>query len=88
MAFQKGQSGNPGGRPKLLAHVRDLAREHTEDAIRELATILTSGEHEASRVAAAKELLDRGWGKAAQALTGEDGEGPIVVKVVRFGDAA
>lgn len=29
----------------------------------------------------AKELLDRGFGKSAQALTGENGEGPIKLEV-------
>jgi len=28
MPFVKGQSGNPGGRPKVLAHMRDLAQQH------------------------------------------------------------
>jgi hypothetical protein len=27
--FQKGQAGNPGGRPKVLAEVEELARQHT-----------------------------------------------------------
>src|SRR5207244_11467027 len=37
--FQPGQSGNPGGRPKEDAPVRDLARQHTAEAIRKLATM-------------------------------------------------
>lgn len=39
-------------------------------------------ESEASRVAAIKEILDRGYGKAPQPMTGEDGEGPMQLVVV------
>jgi Family of unknown function (DUF5681) len=31
--FRLGQSGNPGGRPKVLAEVRDLARASTVKAL-------------------------------------------------------
>ena len=31
--FQKGRSGNPGGRPKEVGEVRDLARQYTPAAI-------------------------------------------------------
>jgi hypothetical protein len=34
--FPKGQSGNPGGRPKELRDVIELARSHTTDAIKTL----------------------------------------------------
>lgn len=55
----KGQSGNPGGRPKGIAA---KAREHTDKAL----DVLVEGmadEDPRVRVAAAKEVLDRGWGK-------------------------
>ena len=35
------------------------------------------GESESARVTAACYILDRGWGKAAQSHTGENGEGGI-----------
>ena len=38
--FLRGQSGNPGGRPKDLVHVKELAREYTEKAVMTLAEIM------------------------------------------------
>lgn len=75
MAFQPGQSGNPGGRPKAIARVRDLAREYTEQALQALVQIATEGESEAARVSAATAILDRGYGKPTQPIAGDDGEG-------------
>ena len=40
-----------------------LARQHTARAILTLADIMESSEKDADRVHAAKEILDRGWGK-------------------------
>ena len=64
-AFRKGQSGNPGGRPKEIEGVRELARKHTEEAINTLVKMLRS-RNDRVRVAAAEALLDRGWGRSNQ----------------------
>jgi hypothetical protein len=82
MPFIRGQSGNPGGRPKAVADVLDMARGHSVRAIEFLASVMddTSADLRA-RVAAAKEILDRGLGRPPQALhhSGEDG-GPVQVQ--------
>jgi hypothetical protein len=65
----KGRSGNPGGRPKVVAEVRDLARAQTAQAIATLSAIMSSAKAPAAaRVAAANSLLDRGWGRPTQAM--------------------
>jgi hypothetical protein len=74
MPFQPGQSGNPNGRRKEDFRVKELARAQTEAAINALVAALAD---EKTRVSAAIALLDRGYGKPAQAITGEDGEGPV-----------
>ena len=82
MPFEKGKSGNPGGRPKALAEwrksdeaqrLRDLAYETLEDAC-------INGDKTSDRIMAARELLDRTEGKAIQAIAGEDGQ-PIRIGV-------
>ena len=64
MTWEKGQSGNPGGRPKEVAEVRELARKYTANAIKTLAGIMQDEKApEAARIAATNSLLDRGHGR-------------------------
>lgn len=71
-------------RKKISADLRSLARGHTELAIKVLAGLLSQeAVPAAARVQAAGILLDRGWGKAPQAHTGEDG-GDISITIRRI----
>lgn len=75
--FQAGKSGNPGGRPKEVGHVKELAKAHSEGAIGSLVEIMEDKSSPPSaRVSAAIALLDRGWGRPPQAITG-DADNPI-----------
>ena len=66
--FKKGESGNAGGRPKVIAELRELARAHAPDAIKELARLAIKAKSEAARVAAIRELLDLGYGTCSPAF--------------------
>ena len=81
-------SGRKAGTPnKASIECKACARKYGPAAIRELAKLagLMPGgkgraESEQARIAACREILDRGYGKSAQPLTGEGGEGPIQIR--------
>lgn len=78
--FQKGVSGNPGGRPK--DEVRELARKHGPAAIERLAEIMDGPDIKAA-VSAAQALLDRGYGKPSQPLEHSgSGGAALIVEVI------
>jgi hypothetical protein len=65
--FQPGRGGNPGGRPKVIAELRDLARLHTLEAVDTLVAVMRDRRASAAaRVAAACAILDRGYGRPGQ----------------------
>jgi Family of unknown function (DUF5681) len=83
-SFKKGQSGNPGGKPKRFAElppeakaeaiqaihdVKAAAKAESADAIKTLKTVMNNeSAPSAARVGAAIAILDRGWGKPTQAV--------------------
>ena len=76
MTFVKGKSGNESGRPKVDKEVQELARKNSKAAIQKLVELMDNAEDERVQMAAADKILDRAWGKPAQAITGEGG-GPL-----------
>jgi hypothetical protein len=68
----------------VIADLRDLARAHAPEAIEELARLAIKGRSEAARVAAIRELLDRGYGKPTQFIAGDEKPelGPLTIEVV------
>jgi hypothetical protein len=60
--------------PKTLTEIRSLARSHTRSALNVLVAVMRNKDATAAaRVSAANAILDRGWGKATQAIEGGDG---------------
>ena len=57
-------AGRPLGSPNRLTRpLKELASEYGPDALKTLVQIMNEGESEQARIAAAKELLDRGYGR-------------------------
>ena len=67
MPFEKGKSGNPGGRPKVVGEVQVLARKYAPEAIETLGGIMENIKAPpAARITAAVAILDRGFGRPHQ----------------------
>ena len=62
-----GQGRPKGALNRSTLEVREAARAYTAEALAKLATIMRHGTSEAAQILAAKELLDRGYGRPAQA---------------------
>lgn len=76
-----GAGRKPGSPNKLktseMREIKALAQVHAANAIERLAYLAEKAESEAASVAACNSILDRAYGKAPQAHTGEGGEGPV-----------
>ena len=68
-----------GALNKTTADIKKLAQEYGESSLKGIAELAESAENEGTRLAAYKELLDRGFGKARQPVGGDDNGPPISV---------
>jgi hypothetical protein len=74
--WKKGQSGNPGGRPRKLRDVTELALEASPKAINRLIKLVDSKDERVA-LAAAQAVLDRAIGKPVQAIIGDAAQNPL-----------
>jgi hypothetical protein len=70
---------------RTITEIGSLARSHTKTAINVLVGVMRSKDAtHAARVSAANAILDRGWGKAAQALQASgDGALELIHRIER-----
>ncbi len=90
MPFQKGVSGNPGGRPKRKlvtdALVKELAARgpgkftHAQEFAWKMVQLAIAGD-----VPAARLVLEYSEGKPAQPVTGADSAGPVEFTIMIAG---
>src|SRR4051794_23425839 len=85
MANGRKTGGRQRGTPnRATADIKALARVHGPAAIAELArmsgvTDAPGAQTEAARIAALRELLDRGYGKSSTIIVGNEGETPLQI---------
>lgn len=86
------RGGRVKGTPnKATAEIRDIARQYTAEAFEALVGVLRDSESDAAKVAAAREILDRGYGKATTVLAGDQDGGPVritKIELVAGGDSS
>ena len=71
-------AGRRKGVPNIATQtLKERARLYSNEALKTLVDICQKGESEAARVSAANSLLDRGYGKAATVLTGDEEGGGV-----------
>lgn len=70
-------AGRPAGAVnKATDDIKVLARQYTAEALEALVAVVRESESDAARVSAANALLDRGYGKPSQVLSGDENGGP------------
>lgn len=67
--FEKGQSGNPNGRPRIPQEFKELAKTKSLGALNKIIEIMENPESDKKDVLRASEMIiDRAWGKPTQQI--------------------
>lgn len=82
--WKPGVSGNPRGRPKVAEEVRTLARAHGQRAFERLLELIDDPDPRVALMAA-KEVLDRAYGKPAQTKDGDDEDKKLTIVIRPLG---
>jgi hypothetical protein len=79
-------AGRPAGsKNKVTPEIKAMAQKHCPEALEMIVQLAQSAENESTRLAAAKELLDRGYGKSRQVVDADLRHGgAIQVEMVRL----
>jgi hypothetical protein len=76
-----------GSRNKTTKDIKTLAEPYGPEAVKTLVFVMRKGETHAVKQSAARDLLDRIYGKPAQPNThAGEGGGPITVVIRKFSD--
>jgi hypothetical protein len=83
--FKPGQSGNPAGRKPLSHDIKTLCKQNTKKAFEKILELIDSDDERVALMAA-KEIIDRAWGKAATADGASEDKRNVTINIVRYGE--
>src|SRR5580700_2868011 len=84
-SFRRLRPAMPCQMRRAVTEIRSLARSHTRTALNVLVGVMRSKDATATaKVSAANAILDRGWGKATQAIgNSDDGALELIHRIER-----
>ena len=75
-----GAGRKAGGTNSVTPDIKQMTRRYADEAVQAVYNIMKKSKFESNRFAAAKELMDRGFGKPTQAI-GSDPDMPTELRI-------